>query len=174
PGHYYQFLALQRVPSRLRQALRSTANTEGWAHYCEQMMIEEGYGAGDPRLELAQLDLALQRIGRLIAALSLQTGSRSLADASQMVEECCFMAPVNAAREARRGAIDPAYLSYALGKWRILELRDDARRMLGAAFSLREFHDVLLRQGGVPLPLAREGVLRELARRHRATAGNER
>src|SRR5262249_50819640 len=125
PGHYYQFLALQRVPSRLRQALRSTANTEGWAHYCEQMMIEEGYGAGDPRLELAQLDLALQRIGRLIAAISLHTGRMSLADASQMFEERCFMAPVNAAREARRGALDPGDLAYTLGKWRLLERRNE-------------------------------------------------
>jgi uncharacterized protein (DUF885 family) len=174
PGHYYQFLALQRVPSRLRQALRSTANSEGWAHYCEQMMVEEGYGAGDPRIELAQLELALQRIGRLIAAVSLHTGRMSLADAGRMFEERCFMAPVNAAREARRGAIDPGTLSYTLGKWRILELREAARRMLGSAFKLREFNDALLRQGGVPLPLARDGVLRELGRRHRAAAGAER
>ena len=174
PGHYYQFLALQHVPSRLRQALRSTANAEGWAHYCEQMMVEEGFGSGDPRIELAQLDLALQRIGRLIAAISLHTGRMTLADASRMFEERCFMAPVNAAREARRGAADPGYLAYTLGKWRILELREDARSLLGPAFSLREFHDVLLRQGGVPLPLARDGVLRELARRHHAAAGPER
>ena len=84
------------------------------------------------------------------------------------------MAPVNAAREARRGVIDPSYLSYTLGKWRILELRDEARHILGPAFRLREFHDVLLHQGGVPLPLARDGVLRELARRHRSAAGPER
>jgi uncharacterized protein (DUF885 family) len=174
PGHYYQFLALQRVPSRLRQALRSTANSEGWAHYCEQMMVEEGYGAGDPRIELAQLDLALQRIGRLIAAVSLHTGTMTLADAGRMFEERCFMAPVNAAREARRSAIDSGTLSYTLGKWRILEMRQEARRMLGSTFRLREFNDVLLRQGGVPLPLARDGVLRELARRHRAAAGTER
>jgi hypothetical protein len=173
PGHYYQFLALQRVPSRLRQALRSTANSEGWAHYCEEMMVEQGYGGGDPRIELAQLDLALQRIGRLIAAISLHTGGMSLAEAASMFEERCFMAPVNAAREARRGALDPGYLAYTLGKWRILQMRERAQRMLGPEFKLREFHDVLLRQGGIPLPLVRDGVLRELAQRHRATAGGE-
>ena len=174
PGHYYQFLALQHVPSRLRQALRSTANTEGWAHYCEEMMVDEGYGAGDPRIELAMLELALQRIGRLIAAISLHTGRMSLDDASRMFEESCFMAPVNAAREARRGALDPGTLAYTLGKWRILQIREEAQRMLGDSFRLAEFHDVLLRQGGVPLPLARDGVLRELARRHRAAAGSDR
>ena len=162
------------MPSGRRQALRSSPNSEGWAHYCEQMMVEEGYGAGDPRVELAELELALQRIGRLVAAVSLHTGRMSLEDASRMFEERCFMAPVNAAREARRGAIDPGTLSYTLGKWRILEMREEARRMLGSAFQLREFNDALLRQGGVPLPLAREGVLRELGRRHRAAAGAER
>jgi uncharacterized protein (DUF885 family) len=174
PGHYYQFLALQHVDSRLRQALRSTANTEGWAHYCEEMMVEQGYGAGDPRIELAQLDLALQRIGRLIAAISLHTGRMSVAEAGRMFEDSCYMAPVNAAREARRGALDPGYLAYTLGKWRILQIRDEAQAMLGPAFRLSEFHDVLLRQGGVPLPLARDGVLRELARRHRAAVGADR
>jgi uncharacterized protein (DUF885 family) len=174
PGHYYQFLALQHVDSRLRQALRSTANTEGWAHYCEEMMVEQGYGGGDPRIELAQLELALQRIGRLIAAISLHTGRMSVAEAARMFEERCYMAPVNAAREARRGALDPGYLSYTLGKWRILQIRDEAQQMLGSVFRLSEFHDVLLRQGGVPLPLARDGVMRELARRHHAVAGDDR
>jgi len=174
PGHYYQLLALQRVPSRLRQALRCGTGTEGWAHYCEQMMVEEGYGGGDPRIELAQLELALRRIGRLIVGISLHTGGMSLEDAQRLFEERCFMAPVNAAREARRGALDPMVLVYTLGKWRILALRDEARRMLGPAFRLREFHDALLRQGGVPLPLARVGVLFELARRHRAAAGAQR
>ena len=174
PGHYYQFLALQGVQSRLRQALRCGTNTEGWAHYCEQMMVEEGYGGGDPRIELAQLELALRRIGRLIAGISLHTGGMSLADATRLFEDQCFMAPVNAAREARRGPLDPGYLVYTLGKWRILALREEARRALGPAFRLREFHDALLSQGGVPLPLAREGVLHDLARRHRAASGGER
>jgi uncharacterized protein (DUF885 family) len=98
----------------------------------------------------------------------------SLEDASRMFEERCFMAPVNAAREARRGALDPGTLAYTLGTWRILQIREEAQRMLGDSFQLAEFHDVLLRQGGVPLPLARDGVLRELARRHRAAAGSDR
>ncbi|HEY2953856.1 MAG TPA: DUF885 domain-containing protein [Candidatus Eisenbacteria bacterium] len=174
PGHYWQLLALQHVPSRLRQALRCGTATEGWAHYCEQMMVEEGYGNGDPRIELAQLELALRRIGRLIVGISLHTGGMSLEDAARLFEERCYMAPVNAAREARRGALDPTYLVYTLGKWRILAMRDEARRMLGPAFRLGEFHDALLHQGGVPLPLAREGVLAELARRHRAAVEGQR
>jgi uncharacterized protein (DUF885 family) len=174
PGRYGQRLALQKLPSKLRQALVSEANTGGWGCYCEQMMVEQGYGSGDPRMELAELDLALLSIGRLIAAISLQTGAMTPEDASRMFEERCFQAPVNAAREARLAAIQPLALSETLGKWRILELRDDAQRMLGPAFRLREFHDVFLHQGAMPLPLAREAVLRELSRRHGAAAGTER
>jgi uncharacterized protein (DUF885 family) len=171
PGHYAQFLELQRVPSRVRQALRCASNSEGWAHYCEQMMVEEGFGRGDPRIELAQLALALSRIGRLIVGISLHTQGMTLEQAERLFEERCYLAPVNAAREARRGALDPTYLVYTLGKWRILALREEARRALGDRFDLRAFHDALLRQGGVPLPLAREGVLRQLVRRNGSRAG---
>jgi len=174
PGHYYQFLALQRVPSRLRQALRSGSNTEGWAHYCEQMMVEEGFGGGDPGVELTQLALALRRIGRFIVGISIHTQGMTVEEAQRLFEERCYMAPVNAAREARRGALDPTYLVYTLGKWRILELREEARRMPGDRFRLRAFHDALLRQGGVPLPLAREAVLRELAGRPSPRSGARR
>jgi len=162
PGHYYQFLALKRAPSRLRQALGCGSNTEGWAHYCEQLAIEQGFGGGDPRFELAQLSLALQRLGRFVVGLSLHTQGMSDEEAVRVFEDQCFMAPVNAEREARRGALDPTYLVYTLGKWRILELRDELRERMGARFQLRAFHDAFLRQGPSPLPVVRAALLREL------------
>jgi len=163
PGHYYQFLALKRAPSRLRQALGCGTNTEGWAHYCEQMAIEQGYGGGDPRYELAQLSLALQRLGRLVVGLSLHTQGMSYEEAVRVFEDQCYMAPVNAEREARRGALDPTYLVYTLGKWRILEMREELRRRLGSRFDLRAFHDAFLSQGPSPLPVVRAALLRQLA-----------
>jgi len=162
PGHYYQFLALQRVPSRLRQILGSGSNSEGWAHYCEQMAIEEGFGAGDPRYELAQRLLALQRLGRFVVAISMHTRGMSQEEAQKVFEQQCAMEPVNAAREARRGALDPTYLVYTLGKWRILEMREEARRRLGAQFRLKEFHDAFLKQGNSALPVVRLALLAEL------------
>jgi uncharacterized protein (DUF885 family) len=162
PGHYYQFLALRGVHSPLRQALSCGSNVEGWAHYCEQMAIEQGYGGGDPRYELSQLHLAAQRLGRLIVGISLHTRGMTIEQAQQVFEERCYMSPVNAAREARRGALDPTYLVYTLGKWRILELRDEVRQRLGARFRLREFDDAFLRAGAVPLPIARAIVLNQL------------
>jgi len=163
PGHYYQFLALKRAPSRLRQALGCGTNTEGWAHYCEQMAIEQGYGGGDPRYELAQLSLALQRLGRLVVGLSLHTQGMSYEEAVRVFEDQCYMAPVNAEREARRGALDPTYLVYTLGKWRILEMREELRRRLGSRFDLRAFHDAFLSQGPSPLPVVHAALLRQLA-----------
>jgi uncharacterized protein (DUF885 family) len=166
PGHYYQFLALKRAPSRLRQALGCGTNTEGWAHYCEQMAIEQGYGGGDPRYELAQLSLALQRLGRLVVGLSLHTQGMSYEEAVRVFEDQCWMAPVNAEREARRGALDPTYLVYTLGKWRILEMREELRRRLGGRFDLRAFHDAFLSQGPSPLPVVRAALLKQLAGAH--------
>jgi hypothetical protein len=152
----------------------SDTAVEGWAHYCEQMMVEEGLGSGDPRIELAWHERSLAGAGRLVAAISLHIGAMSLEDAAHMFEERCFLPPLDAAREARRAARDPGCMAGTLGKWRILALRGEASAMLGPDFRLREFHDVLLRQGPIPLPLAREGVLGELARRHRAAGGQER
>lgn len=162
PGHYYQFLARRHVRSKVRAALGCGTNIEGWAHYCEQMALEEGYGGGDPRVALAQQWLALQRLGRLVAGLSMHTAGLSEAEAAKLFEEECWMTPITAAREARRGTLDPTYLVYTLGKWRILELRAEVRAALGTRYTPRAFHDALLAQGVAPLPVVRAGVLRAL------------
>ena len=165
PGHYYQFLALRRVRSRVRGALGCRSNIEGWAHYCEQMAVEEGFGRGEPRTEFAQQWLALQRLGRLVVGLSMHTAGMSEAQATSFFEEQCWMTPITAARETRRGALDPTYLVYTLGKWRILELREEVKAALGARYTPRAFHDALLDQGIAPLPVVRAGVLRRLTGR---------
>jgi uncharacterized protein (DUF885 family) len=126
------------------------------------MAIEEGFGGGDPKFELAQQVLALQRLGRFIVGVSLHTQGMSYEDAVKLFEDRCYMHHVNAEREARRGTMDPTYLVYTLGKWRILDLRDEVRTRLGPAFDLRRFHDALLRQGTSPLPVVRSGLLRDL------------
>jgi uncharacterized protein (DUF885 family) len=162
PGHYYQFLARRHVRSRVRAALGCGSNIEGWAHYCEQMAVEEGFAAGDARVELAQQWLALQRLGRLVAGLSMHTGGMTEAEAAQLFETQCWMTPVTAEREARRGTLDPTYLVYTLGKWRLLDLRDEVRAAMGARYTARAFHDAVLAQGVAPLPIVRAGVLEAL------------
>ncbi len=163
PGHAWDALARRELRSRIRQAFPCASATEGWAHYCEQMTVEAGFGGGDPRAEFAQQLAALRRVGRFVVGLSLHTRGMSVEEAQALFESRCRMSPVTAAREARRGAADPTYLVYTLGKWRILELRDEVRRTLGPGVSPRAFHDALLRRSGVALPLVRDEILRELA-----------
>jgi uncharacterized protein (DUF885 family) len=158
-------MALKGVKSRVRASLGCGTNIEGWAHYCEQMAVERGYGGGDPRIEIEQQWAALQRLGRLIAGLSIHTAGMSQAQAESLFEQQCWMKPVNAAREARRGALDPTYLVYTLGKWHILDLREEVRVALGTRYTPKLFHDTFLREGVVPLPLVRCAVLHELAGR---------
>jgi len=165
PGHYYQFMALKNVKSRVRASLGCGTNIEGWAHYCEQMAVEQGYGGGDPRIEMEQKWAALQRLGRLICGVSIHTAGMTQDQAEKLFEEQCWMKPINAAREARRGALDPTYLVYTLGKWHILDLRDEVRAAMGARYTPKVFHDALLRQGVMPLSLVRCGVMHELAGR---------
>src|SRR5262249_51382471 len=110
PGHYYQFLSLKKCASLVRALFGPGSNSEGWAHYCEQMMVEQGYGAGDHRYRLAQLNLALQRICRYMAGIALHTRGMTYQDAVAFFQNEGYMAQVNAEREARRGTSDPTYL----------------------------------------------------------------
>ena len=159
PGHYYQFLHLKRVPSLVRTLMGSGSNSEGWAHYCEEMAIEQGYGDGDPRYELAMLNLALQRIGRFIAGIEMHVNGWTQDQATAFFQRDAYMARVNAEREARRGTSDPTYLVYTLGKWEIQKLRAEVRARMGDRFVLGEFHDRLLGMGRTPLSVIRTAFL---------------
>jgi hypothetical protein len=160
PGHYTQFLFLQQAPSRVRKILGCSSNAEGWAHYAEQMMLDEGYAAGDRMLRLGQLQDALLRDARYIVGISMHTGKMTYPQAIDFFVNEGFQTRANAEREARRGTSDPTYLVYTLGKLEILRLRDDCRRRQGAAFNLRDFHDAFLRQGFPPLRLVRQALIR--------------
>ena len=159
PGHFVHFLRVQQVPRPLRRVLTSYSFVEGWAHYCEEMMLEAGYGRDDPRLRLAQLSEALLRNVRFLVAIEMHTRGRSKESAAQMFIEEAHLDPLPAQREAERGTFDPGYLNYTLGKLMIRRLRDDLQRREGREFSLRRFHDRLLELGAPPVPLARRRFL---------------
>lgn len=161
PGHFAHFLHLPLIPYPVRQVFLSYAFVEGWAHYVEQMMLETGYGDGDPRLRLAQIKEALTRNCRYIAAIKMHTQRMTVDEATQLFMEKAFAEEAPARQEAVRGTFDPGYLNYTLGKLMILKLREDYRRQEGPAFSLLEFHDRLLRLGAPPVPLARRALLHE-------------
>jgi len=161
PGHFVQFLFGAAHPewSDIRKTAHSYTATEGWAHYSEQMMPDEGLGAADPKLRLAQLQDALLRDCRLVASISMHTGAMTLAQASDMMAKQCLQPASVAYKEARRGTSDPGYFSYTLGKLEILKLRSDVQAHEGKAFTLAHFHDRFLGAGLVPVSIIRREIL---------------
>jgi uncharacterized protein (DUF885 family) len=159
PGHYTQFLWIQEAPSKVRKLLYCSSNAEGWAHYTEQMMLDEGYGNGDPKLRLGQLLDALLRNARYISGIEMHTGKMTLAQSKQFFIDEGYQTPATADQESKRGTSDPTYLYYTLGKLQILKLREDYKAMKGDKFSLHEFHDEFMRQGAVPVKIIRKTML---------------
>jgi hypothetical protein len=161
PGHFTQYLFAQANPdwSMVRKTASSYTATEGWAHYVEQMMLDEGLGNGNPKLRLAQLQDALLRDCRLVASISMHTGKMTLEQATDMMGKECFQPASVAYKEARRGTADPGYYSYTLGKLEILKLRADVQKQEGKDFSLAKFHDRFLNAALVPISVIRREIL---------------
>ena len=159
PGHFVQFLWIGQVPSKIRKLTYSGTNAEGWAHYCEQMMLDEGYGGGDPKLRLGQVEDALLRDARYIVGIKLHTGNMGLDEARAFFVKEGFQTSAVAEVETKRGTSDPTYLMYTLGKLQIQKLREDYRKMRGDNFSLLEFHDRFIKQGAVPIKIIRKAML---------------
>jgi Bacterial protein of unknown function (DUF885) len=159
PGHYTQFLWLKDVPTKVRKLVGCSSNAEGWAHYSEQMMLDEGYGGGDLKLRLGQLQDALLRDARYIAGIEMHTGKMTMEQATEFFVKEGFQVRPVAEKEAKRGTSDPTYLVYTLGKLQILKLREDYKKMKGSAFTLEEFHDAFMRQGYPPIKIVRRALL---------------
>jgi uncharacterized protein (DUF885 family) len=170
PGHYIQFLWVPQAPSKIRKLFGAASNAEGWAHYCEQMMLEEGYGqpgtgAKDAReaklLHLGQLQDALLRNARFIVGIKMHTGKMSFEEAVDFFVKEGYQSREVGLVETKRGTSDPTYLYYTLGKLQILKLREDLEKKEGASFSLQKFHDNFMRQGFPPVKIVRKALLGE-------------
>lgn len=176
PGHYVQFLCLNASPAnKLEKIFTSYAFIEGWAHYTEQMMVDEGFGASAAsaptreeqlraaKYRLAQTDEALLRICRLCVSIQMHCYGMKVAEATRFFQENCYYEEKTARQEAIRGTFDPEYLYYTLGKLELLKLREDYRRQEGAQFTLQKFHNETLRHGAPPIRLLREVMLKDPA-----------
>jgi hypothetical protein len=168
PGHYVQYLYSLKAPSRVRKILTANTNIEGYAHYTEQMMLDNGYGrpgagAKDEResrfLRLGQLQDALLRNARYIVGIQMHTGDMTYDQAVEFFQKEGYQPRETAIVEAKRGAGDPTYLYYTLGKLEIMKLRADLMKKQGTAFSLQKFHDDFLSQGFPPIKIVREAML---------------
>ncbi len=169
PGHYVQFLWLQHVQSKVRKLLGCSSNAEGWAHYSEQMMLDEGYGRtpGVPEekdtkflmLRLGQWQDALLRNARYIVGIKMHTGQMTFDQGVEFFEKEGYQSHANSMRETKRGTSDPTYLYYTLGKLQILKLREDYKKKMGDKFSLQDFHDRFMQQGFPPVRIIRRAML---------------
>jgi uncharacterized protein (DUF885 family) len=174
PGHYVQDLHLTASPaSKVEKIFGSYAFIEGWAHYCEKMMIDEGFGSptnSSPseddvkraaKYRMAQADEALLRLCRLCVSIKVHTQNMSIDEATKFFQDNCYYEQKPARQEAMRATFDPGYLNYTLGKLQILKLRDDYKAQQGDDFSLQKFHNELLSHGMPPIRLLREIMLKD-------------
>jgi uncharacterized protein (DUF885 family) len=157
------------APSKVRKLLGCSSNAEGWAHYSEQMMLDEGYGrtAGTDvdhdtaflKLRLGQLQDALLRNARFIVGIQMHTGKMTFDEGVDFFEKEGYQSHANGVRETKRGTADPTYLYYTLGKLEILKLREDYKKKMGDKFSLEDFHTRFLQQGFPPVKSVRRVML---------------
>jgi uncharacterized protein (DUF885 family) len=169
PGHYTQFLWVPSAPSKTRKLLGCSSNAEGWAHYSEQMMLDEGYGRTPGtdadhdtaflKLRLGQLQDALLRNARFIVGIQMHTGKMTFDQGVDFFVKEGYQTRANGMRETKRGTSDPTYLYYTLGKLEILKLRDDYKKKVGDKFSLEQFHTEFLKQGFPPVKLIRRVMI---------------
>jgi uncharacterized protein (DUF885 family) len=161
PGHYTQFLWVKNSPelSKVRKLTGAGSNAEGWAHYSEEMVLDEGLYNNDPRYRLAQLVDALLRDCRYIVGIKMHTQGMTMDQARAFFVKEGHQVPVVGEMETKRGTGDPTYLMYTLGKLEILKLREDYKRKLGAQFSLQDFHDRFIKAGSPPIKLVRRELM---------------
>ncbi|HTE00717.1 MAG TPA: DUF885 domain-containing protein [Mucilaginibacter sp.] len=169
PGHYTQFLHLNASnATKIEKIFGSYAFVEGWAHYCEKMMADEGYGHnGDPvraaKFRLTQSGDALLRLCRLCVSVKTHTQGMNVDDATKFFMNNWYQGDKPSRQEAIRGTFDPGYLFYTIGKLELLKLRDDYKKQEGANFNLKKFHDEVLNHGMPQVRMLREIMLKDKA-----------
>jgi uncharacterized protein (DUF885 family) len=167
PGHYIQFTHLNASPAtKIEKIFSSYAFVEGWAHYTEKMMVDEGYGNnGDPvraaKYRMAQSGESLLRLCRLCVSIKTHCEGMSLNEATKFFMDNWYQGEKPSAQEALRGTFDPGYLYYALGKLQILKLREDYKKQEKGNYSLRKFHDLILESGSPQILFLREKILKD-------------
>ena len=166
PGHWLHSVHMRDTPGKIRRIWiglnpfpQPSSGQDGWAHYAEELVVEQGFMNGDPRYELAQLSDALTRICRLLSGIRLHTGEWTLAQAQACFEQQAYVAAPAAKREAERGTYDPTYGGYFLGKRGMLTLRRDVKAAQGDKFNLRDFHERVMKNGIAPIWAHRQLLL---------------
>ena len=167
PGHYTQFLHLNASnATKVEKMFSNYAFVEGWAHYCEQMMTEAGYGNNGnavtaAKYKLAQSGDALLRLCRLCNSIRIHCGGATIEEGTKFFMENWYQGEKPSYQEALRGSFDPGYLFYTLGKLEILKLRNDYKTQQGSNYFLKDFNDKMMDNGMPPVRLLRERLLKD-------------
>jgi uncharacterized protein (DUF885 family) len=161
PGHFLHFQHARKLESTLRKSnlFAPLSFVEGWAHYAEHLVLEQGFAKRKPAVKLGQLAESLVRLARVIVGIRLHTEDLSVEQGMRFFRDEAFLEESSARREAERGTFDPSYVTYSLGKLMLLKLRADVQAKQGDGFSLKAFHDSLLGNGLVPFRLHRQLML---------------
>ncbi len=155
PGHFLQMTVSNRG-SFVRLFAGGTETIEGWAHYCEQMMMERGFNRS-PEVQFMQVNDAIWRAVRIIVDVKLSRGEMSFDEAVDMLMKEARISKEGAVAEVRRYTMSPGYpLSYLLGKHLILKLKEEVKQKMGNKFSERFFHDVVTANGELPMFLLKK------------------
>ncbi|MGO9802186.1 MAG: DUF885 domain-containing protein [Steroidobacteraceae bacterium] len=167
PGHHLQIstaLGLKDLPL-IRQQTLYTAYAEGWALYAEQLAADIGMYQDDPFGNLGRLQLELMRAARLVVDTGLHAEGWSREQAISYMVAITGKSEADVTSEVERYMAMPGQAcAYKVGELKILELRARAQAALGAKFNLKDFHAVVLENGGVPLTLLEQLVDEWLAR----------
>jgi uncharacterized protein (DUF885 family) len=167
PGHHFQSsisLALKDLPL-IRQQTLYAAYGEGWGLYAEQLAAEIGMYKDDPYGELGRLQLELLRAGRLVVDTGIHANGWTREQAIDYMVSTTGMTPSDVTSEVERYMALPGQAcAYKVGELKILELRARAKSALGPKFSLKDFHAVVLENGGVPLTVLEQLVDEWIAR----------
>jgi hypothetical protein len=153
PGHFSHHQAVRHAVGDIRRTLFSPAFVEGWAHYAEELCVEEGFLADDPRFAVGVWLEALVRVTRLASAIGVHTLGWTVEDAARRFETDTHLQGQAALSEARRATFDPTYGRYTWGKLEIQRARESARSAWGAGYSVKRFHSALMDLAVPPLGL---------------------
>jgi uncharacterized protein (DUF885 family) len=163
PGHYVQMEYANRNPSLIRKVLGSGVFVEGWAVYTEQMMLDQGYGDGDPALRLSQLKFYLRAVANKILDHRMHCENMSDEQAMDLLVKQAFQSEGEARLKVIRSKQSSVQLStYFTGRMAHYRLRQTIQREMGEKFNLGQYHEAVLAHGSVPVKFLPELVRERL------------
>lgn len=164
PGHYVQLEYSNRCPSLVRRVLGSGTFAEGWAVYTEQTMLDQGFGAGDPKLRMQQLKFYLRAVLNAILDHKMHASGMTDDEALELLTGRGFQTEGEAVAKVVRSKQSSTQLStYFVGRTVIYRLRQSVQREMGEDFDLGQFHEAVLAHGTLPVKYLEELVPKTLS-----------